>query len=47
MRNASCLGICWAMTLGLVAVALGQQPGTTPQSADSGATNNRYDRLAD
>jgi hypothetical protein len=38
MRNVSCVGLCWAMTLGLVAVALGQQQAEThwrnaPQSA--------------
>jgi hypothetical protein len=26
MRTVSCLGLCWIMTLGLVAVSLGQQP---------------------
>lgn len=33
MRNVSYLGLCWAMTLGLVAVALGQQPANTLQNA--------------
>ena len=38
MRNVSCVGLCWAMTLGLVAVALGQQQSETqwrnaPQAA--------------
>lgn len=36
MRTVSCLGLCWIMTLGLVAVSLGQQPDTVwrngPQS---------------
>jgi hypothetical protein len=35
MRNVSCVGLCWVMTLGLVAVALGQQrqPADTWQNA--------------
>ncbi len=37
MRNASYLGLCWTMTLGLVAVALGQQPATSGQMAPRSA----------
>ena len=35
MRNATYLGLCWAMTLGLVAVAFGQQ-------APPAAGNDQY-----
>jgi hypothetical protein len=40
MKNVTCVGLCWAMTLGLVAVALGQQQPVTrlqepPRTIDS------------
>src|SRR5436190_1512263 len=38
MRNVSYLGLCWAMTLGLVAVALGQQPQPAPTWREQRAT---------
>ena len=48
MRNVSYVGLCWAMTLGLVAVALGQQqvrPRQTWQNhtAVAAAAGDRYD----
>ena len=47
MRNVVYLGLCWTMTLGLVAVALGQQqPETTWRNAPTSGRRKRSTRPA-